>query len=372
MRIGLYDPYLDTLSGGEKYILTMAACLSKNHETSILWDDPSILKKAYDKLRIDLSRVKIEQNIFSPKISLYKRLILSKKYDYLIILSDGSIPITLAKKTILHFQFPVEWVKKGDIKTKIKLSKINSVICNSIYTKKFIDKKFNINSTVLYPPTITEENISKLEKEKQDKKNIILTVGRYSLLPDGSSIKKQEKLLEIFKQMVDDGLKNWQFYLILSYLPENEKYISDLEAKAKNYPIKIIKNISYNELTKLYSQTKIYWHAAGFQENLEKYPERAEHFGITTVEAMAQKAVPVVINKGGQKEIVEDNINGFLWETEDELKQKTKRLMIDKKLREQMANLAVKKAKEFTTEKFCAQLHDVIARSEATRQSLLK
>ena len=75
---------------------------------------------------------------------------------------------------------------------------------------------------------------------------------------------------------------------------------------------------------------------------------------------MAQKAVPVVINKGGQKEIVEDNINGFLWETEDELKQKTKRLMIDEKLREQMANLAVQKSKEFSTEKFCTELLKII------------
>jgi glycosyltransferase involved in cell wall biosynthesis len=357
----LYDPYLDTLSGGEKYMLTMAACLSENNEVSILWDDASIIKKAYNKLRIDLSKVKIEQNIFSPKISLFKRLLLTKKYDYLIILSDGSIPLTLAKKTILHFQFPVEWVKGNDYKTKIKLSKIQTVICNSVFTKKFIDKKFNIKSTTLYPPTIKESDINKFEKQKEaDKKNIILTVGRYSPLPDGSSIKKQEKLIEVFKKMTDDGLKNWQFYLAVSCLPENEKHLANLEKIAKNYPIKIIKNSNYDELTKLYSQAKIYWHAAGFQENLKKYPELAEHFGITTVEAMAQRVVPVVIDKGGQKEIVEDNINGFLWETEDELKEKTKKLMIDEKLREQMGNLAAKKAKQFTTEKFGAELLKII------------
>ena len=126
MRIGLYDPYLDTLSGGEKYMLTMAACLSEDNETSVFWDDASILQKAHNKLNIDLSKVKIEQNIFSPKISLFKRLLLTKKYDCLIILSDGSIPLALAKKTILHFQFPVEWIKGDDYKTKIKLSRILS------------------------------------------------------------------------------------------------------------------------------------------------------------------------------------------------------------------------------------------------------
>lgn len=362
MRIGIYDPYLDTLSGGEKYMLTAAACLSGKNDVTIFWDDPSITDIALKKLHIDLSKVTVKPNIFSAKVSFQNRLFETRNYDCLFILSDGSLPLTLSPKTILHFQFPVEWVKGGDLITKIKLSKINTIICNSRFTQKFIDKKFHTNSKILYPPCITGKDVKKFstQKEVEKKENVILTVGRYSPLSQGNSIKKIEVMIGVFQKMVDSGLKNWQFIAAVSFLKENEKYIDKLEDKIKSYPIKITKNCGFDELEKLYNKAKIYWHATGFGEDLEKHPERAEHFGITTVEAMAHKVVPVVIEKGGQTEIVDDRINGFLWETEEELIQQTKILMIDDELREQMANLARKKSRQFTVEKFCEELQKII------------
>ena len=130
-----------------------------------------------------------------------------------------------------------------------------------------------------------------------------------------------------------------------------------MHIKLRNW---LVKNCTHEVLEKMYDEAKIYWHAAGFKENLTKYPERAEHFGITTVEAMAHAVVPVVINKGGQKEIVDDGIDGFLWETEEELKLFTKRLMIDSKLRGQMSDLCLKKAIKFSLENYCKELKTII------------
>ena len=44
MRIGIYDPYLDSLSGGEKYMLCAAAYLADEHEVLIFWNDETILE----------------------------------------------------------------------------------------------------------------------------------------------------------------------------------------------------------------------------------------------------------------------------------------------------------------------------------------
>ena len=362
MEIGIYDPYLDTLSGGEKYMLTAAACLLVDNKVTIFWDDQTILDQARKKLHIDLSGVTIKKNIFAAKFSALKRLNETRKYDRLIILSDGSLPLTLARKTILHFQFPVEWVKSDRLEAKIKLMKISKVVCNSIFTKTFIDKKFHIRSTVLYPPCVTLEDIRKNSDRSllAEKENIILTVGRFSPLPDGSSIKKLEIMIKAFKEMIDAGLIKWKFIAAISFLEENENLAHNLQDSIKNYPIKILNNINYNDLNKLYRSAKIYWHAAGFGEDLEKHPERAEHFGITTVEAMTHKVVPVAYARGGQPEIVDDNINGFLWETEAELIAKTKKIMIDDKLRRQMANLGLKKIEQFSLEKFCRDLQEII------------
>lgn len=362
MRIGIYDPYLDSLSGGEKYMLTAAACLSSSNDVTVFWDDVSIIKNAEKKLHIDLSNIRIKKNIFSSNIPFYKRVFETQKYDCLIILSDGSLPITLAAKTIVHFQFPVEWVKGNNVITKFKLSKIDKIICNSYFTKHFIDKKFNINSEILYPPCINSEDLRKTIENKInfEKKNIILTVGRYSRLSENGSIKKFEEMINTFKKMVNNGLQNWQFILAVSFLNENERFVDGLINKIDNYPIKIFKNCTYQELIQLYNKSKIYWHFTGYEEDLQKHPERAEHFGITTVEAIAHKVVPVVINAGGQPEIVEDNINGYLWENEEELIKKTKRLMIDDKLRKQMADIGLTKVKQFTVEKFCEELKQIV------------
>jgi glycosyltransferase involved in cell wall biosynthesis len=77
-----------------------------------------------------------------------------------------------------------------------------------------------------------------------------------------------------------------------------------------------------------------------------------EHFGITTVEAMSYGAVPVVIRKGGQMEIVSNGVDGFLWDTEAGCVSKTRALMSDDLLRIKMARAATAKARRFSTDQF--------------------
>ena len=55
---------------------------------------------------------------------------------------------------------------------------------------------------------------------------------------------------------------------------------------------------------------------------------------------MAAGCVPVVINKGGQPEIVEHGVSGFVWETLDELRDYTTRLIHDDALRAKMAEVS--------------------------------
>ena len=201
MRIGIFDPYLDALGGGEKYMLTIVSCLSKDNNVSVFWDSKDILKKAEERFDINLSKTKIAENIFSKKVSTARRLKESKEYELIIFLSDGSIPLVLSK-LIVHFQFPVEWVKYNSILSKFKIKRINKIICNSEFTKKYIDLKTHKNSLVLYPP-VSDYSIQNAEK----KENIILSVGRFQKLENGGTFKKHEVLIDTFKNLVKNGLK---------------------------------------------------------------------------------------------------------------------------------------------------------------------
>lgn len=97
------------------------------------------------------------------------------------------------------------------------------------------------------------------------------------------------------------------------------EYLNELKNLAKGLPVKILVNVSRKELIEQLSKARIYWHAMGYES---KNPQDQEHFGISVVEAMASGCVPVVVNKGGLKEIVGGKY-GEVWESVDELVNKT-------------------------------------------------
>lgn len=171
--------------------------------------------------------------------------------------------------------------------------------------------------------------------------------------------KKQEFMIQTFKKMVKQGLKEWKFFLVISFAKKDLKNVKKLEKLIKGYPIEISENLNLNELKEIYKKSKIYWHAAGYGENLKLNPERAEHFGITTVEAMKNGLVPVVINAGGQKEIIEDTVDGFLWDKEQQLIFLTKKLIEDEDLLKSMAKQAIKNSARFSKKEFCKQINEV-------------
>jgi len=356
MKIGIFDPYLDTLGGGEKYMLTAAMCLSKRHQVSVFWDRPDMLQRAEERFGLDLSKVTCVRNIFSKQVSLVTRLTTSAPFDAIFYLSDGSIPVVLSKKLYLHAQFPMPWVNGKSLGNRLKMLRVTKIISNSEFTKQHTDKTFGTNSVVVYPPATGE-----FPKFPMQKTNTILSVGRFGIVGEKSTFKKQEEMIRAFKKMIDAGLTQWKLILVVSYRQEDREKTKFLFDEIKGYPIDIRTNVSFEELHKLYATAKIYWHASGFGEDLDKYPQRAEHFGIATVQAMEQGAVPVVINAGGQPEIIRNGENGFLWDSEEKLIAQTHDLIKDQKLWKKISEHARQSVSGFSIDAFCKHIISAIA-----------
>jgi len=346
VKIGIFDPYLDTLGGGERYILTLASCLAKENQVEIFWDNPEQIKKSISLLNIDISKFSFRKNIFL-KSSLIDKLLITRKYDCIIYMSDGSIPFLFGKKNILLFQFPVNWVNGVNLLTKMKFKFISHVICYSDFVKKYLDSSFKIDSKVIVPPV-------NIEFDSVKKENIILSVGRFT---KGMNTKKQKFLIDEFKKHSAEEFKGWKLVLVGSSLPHDQDFVSYLKSEAKGFPIQILDNLEYNKTRDLYSKAKIYWHAAGFGEDLNTYPERAEHFGISVVEA---GAVPVVVNAGGLKEIVNDKKDGYLWSSPAELFKITLELINDSGLLKKTSENAIKESQKYSEEKFCEKVRSII------------
>jgi len=163
-------------------------------------------------------------------------------------------------------------------------------------------------------------------------------------------------MIRVFKQLYDENktLHDWEYHLVggVSSSIKDQSYLNKCQREANGYPIYFHVNVPFRVLKESYERCKVYWHATGLGENENKHPECMEHFGTTTVEAMSAGCVPVVINKGGQPEIVRNMIDGFLWDSTEELKKYTFELVNNETLWTKMSRLAIKRSRKFGIPKF--------------------
>jgi len=247
----------------------------------------------------------------------------------------------------------MHYVPPGVFSILDSIDTYDAIWANSKYTQKWITRYWKRPSEVLYPP-IDVDSFHPVEKRDQ-----IISVGRYFA---GSHNKKHMDMIRAFKDMVDNGLQGWKLVLVGSTTPGlvHEKYLSRLERESQGYPIAIYKDIPFEKLVQLYGESAIYWHASGYGENENLKPKKFEHFGITTVEAMASGCVPVVIGLGGQPEIVRHGNNGFLWQRRDDLIKLTYILIQNPNQRKSMANAALVDSRRYDKKFFNIRLQQLI------------
>jgi glycosyltransferase involved in cell wall biosynthesis len=341
MKAAIFNPYLDTMGGGERYTMAFATVLKElGFRVDVEWKSRNIKRKLEDRFGIDLTGVNFVKDI--------KR---GDGYEVCFWVSDGSIPTLAARKNFLHFQMPFHDVKGKTLLNRMKLFRIGKVICNSYFTKTFIDKEYGVNSIVIYPPV----DVTKIKPKR--KENIILYVGRFSTLVQS---KRQDILIWAFKRFYDGGHRDWKLVLAGGIEIGKDEFLDRLEKLSLGYPIEIVKSPPFKEIKKLYGQAKFFWSAAGFGVNEKKEPEKVEHFGITTVEAMAAKVVPFVFNAGGAKEIIKDSENGYLWKTSPELLRNTRQVITTKGLLKKLSEETHKNAQYYSYERFKREIEKIL------------
>ena len=227
------------------------------------------------------------------------------------------------------------------------------VVANSSFTRGWIDTYWDHPSEVLYPPVTMHRG--------GDKEPVILNVGRFFPADKGHS-KKQLELVQAFRRLHDAGARDWTLHLVGGCSDAGTDYLETVRTEAAGYPVELHVNAPGAELESLYARASIYWHASGYGEDVRRHPDRLEHFGISTVEAMSAGAVPVVIGLAGQRETVRHGVDGYHFRTLDGLVAQTQDLIRDPVQLTRMSAAATVRARRYSLDAFGSQLHGLVER----------
>jgi glycosyltransferase involved in cell wall biosynthesis len=230
------------------------------------------------------------------------------------------------------------------------LDSYDRILANSRFTQQWTERMWRRPTGVLYPPVP--------QMAPGDKQPIILSVGRF-FLPGTGHNKKQLEMVRAFRRLAPPP--GWTYHLVGGCAPEDAAYLDQIRAEAEGLPVVLHPDASGAELADLYARASIFWHAAGLGEDPDRYPDRYEHFGITTVEAMSAGLVPVVIDGAGQAEIVDEGRSGFRFAELDGLVEHTRRLIGDEGLRTRLAAAARARAADFGWGPFVERVRAEIA-----------
>ncbi len=369
-KVCFYSPYLPKhFGGGEKHLFDVALEVAKKYQVYITIDQN--IKKSLDEIKRDyqvflncsLDRINF---VYSPipNGSFFDKLLWTKQFDYFYYVTDGSLFFSLAKKNILHIQVPFKEAKTFFI-DRVKLKNWQIKNTNSEFTKKQVTKAWQTEVQFVHYPKV---ELSEIDCQKVKKQKVILHVGRFFKQLHS---KRQDVLVDIFAKLITAFPKetnDWQLVLVGSV--EDESYYQEVLAKVKKINkkysndttkkrIKLSTNVSRKELLKYYCHASIYWHATGFGVDEVKYPEKMEHFGITTIEAMASGCVPVVYGQGGQPEILGSSLKQLLWQTKDECIDATIDLIKNVQHLQSLSKQVTKRVVKFDQDEFSKQVWEM-------------
>lgn len=398
MRVGIYNRWLETMGGGEQHLGAIAQSLAPTHQVELIAHARVNIAELERRLGLNLTGVTMRVVPDTPRFAGIAEA--SADYDLFLNASHLDYFPARGRQNALLVYFPAASIghaqalntynraKRLAVQTVVRLTGshgrqilrkvvfgsggrssdqsmfgrvalgtfravtdnsqqekiLNSyqlILTNSAFTQRWIRRYWNRESFVLFPPVNIDQFAPGI------KGSCILSVGRFFA---GNHNKKHVEMIRAFRSTTHGALATWEYHLAGGFVSteSNAAYLAAVQKEASADPrIHLHVNCSLTELRQLYAQSKLFWHAAGFGEDEEAHPERFEHFGITTVEAMAAGCVPLAVSKGGQPEIIRSPDEGILWTTLSQLVEQSEILATDDGRREQVAQAALARAQDF-------------------------
>lgn len=341
----VYDPYLETLGGGERYALTLSAVLAERFEVTLAAPTlPSLKRWKAVGLYPTGPTVMVNDRQFTQR---------SADFNVAVVIANRLPPPTHAERSfvVVQFPFPGSLVRhpRRVLERHALLARYHA-IAYSEFVRQWCVRRWQMTPTVIPPPIAPPRATVPPGFIGQSKQHTILAVGRFFA---GGHNKRHDVLIDAFRRLSTRS-DIIPARLVLAGVahkdPASRGYIEQLKKQATGLNIEFFFDVSPPELDRLYREAILFWHATGYGRSL-RHPERAEHFGMTTVEAMSYGLVPLVYDDGGPREVVITNC-GVRWRSIDELVEGTTTFLRNPQHRTAIARNARQRSAHFSFEHF--------------------
>jgi glycosyltransferase involved in cell wall biosynthesis len=345
--------YFENFGGGERVIKVLYD--SKSFDLIYGFEKDNIIKK------IGLNRKSLNLNptnqpILLKKILLkknFKKMQLKKNYNTCIISGNYSVFSNLknCRKKIFYchslpkifFEYDKFYKSNNIIKKTInlvlqkkfkkeyikKVKTMDVILCNSLNTKKKIQKFINLKAKVVYPPI----EINKFKWISQ--KKYFVSNNRHEI---GKNL---DKIINTFKE----------FPNLKIYLTSTGSQTNYLKKIANNY-----KNIIFTGFLNEKKYAELIGNCAAIINVTS-----SEDFGMAALEGLSAGKPAIVINDGGYLETIKNNYNGIVLNYKNLEKQLTKLLKnINFKRLLSMKFNCEKSVKHYSSTKFIKNINSIL------------
>jgi glycosyltransferase involved in cell wall biosynthesis len=271
--------------------------------------------------------------------------------DLVLYLANGVPLPSFARRSLLILQFPFKPLTRWPLLRSAQRACLRryDVLVYSEFVATWTRRRLEVDPAVLHPPA----TLAVTPPDLRAKEPVILGVGRFF---DVKHAKRHDILIQAYLRLPESVRATWRLVLAggVEQGPAGQHYLDRLRAMVGEADITFELDVPHERLQDLYDRAALFWHATGYGR-ADNQPERAEHFGLSTLEAMSHGVVPLVFADGGQTEVVEPG-SGLLWRSIDELVAETIRLTGDEPARAALATAAIRRASDFPTAAFRREL----------------
>jgi hypothetical protein len=305
--------YPFTLGGGEKYLTRiMKYFIEKKY--IVVFFTPSYKVVAMNTLKLYFS----EDDIKYIKLYDWNHFINNEfrkqiQPEWFVYMNNIAIPefIGIGKKNIYHCQFPADSIECelfyhsfDKIKMDKLISSYQSIVINSEFTKHHLSKKYreltNKNyenkMKILYPPSI--ENYENNTHNKI--KNTFIMIGRIFPYDKFANNKYFDVAIDVFNKLPSIS----QFKLTIIGSSKSESYLKYLNDKINDKSrIEILSDVSEDVKNQKLKESEYIILLTGIND---QYVYNQEHFGISLIEGLQNKCIPICF-KGGYPQYIISN-----------------------------------------------------------------